>query len=117
MVAFISAAQPLLLQLALAPIDPPTLPVAQNMPPIELVVPADDECRTSFEGRAIAYPDLKESAAAWVRDGRTRARLLADRNASYRCIGGAIFTLQMVGFKDIVVLVDGLEVMIPENGQ
>jgi biopolymer transport protein ExbD len=58
-------------------------------------------CFIEVDGRKVTTDELLAIARPEVKPGRA-ARIDADMaQTPYRCIGGAIYTLQMAGFSDV----------------
>lgn len=57
-------------------------------------------CIIEANGRTVTTEELLSIARPEARSGR-RAHIVSDMPTPYRCIGGAIYTLQMAGFKDV----------------
>ncbi len=75
---------------------------ANGEPAFRVIVQGSTEvCTVTIEGRTIGLDDLPAIARREARPGR-RAHIKADvADAPYRCLGGAIYILQMAGFKDV----------------
>jgi hypothetical protein len=64
-------------------------------------------CSFHVAGRAVTADELLVLARAEAREGR-RARLETDvARTPFRCFGGAIYTLQRAGFRDIATIAPG----------
>lgn len=77
-------------------------PAPATVEPFKVVVrgPAAS-CSIEVEGRKVTTDELFEIAQPEVKPGR-RAHIDSDMTQTpYRCIGGAIYTLQRAGFKDV----------------
>jgi hypothetical protein len=75
---------------------------ASDSAPLEVVVrgPAS-ACTIEIGGRKLTPDELLAIGRAQAKSGR-QAHIVSDMaNTPYRCIGGAIFTLQRAGFKDV----------------
>ena len=59
-----------------------------------------EPCNIEAEGRVVTLQELEAIARPLVKSTQ-RARISGDRTTTYRCIGGIIYTLQMVGFTDV----------------
>jgi hypothetical protein len=58
-------------------------------------------CNIEVDGRKVTMDELLAIARPEARSGR-RAHVDSDMTETpYRCLGGAIYTLQMAGFKDV----------------
>jgi len=58
-------------------------------------------CSIEVEGRKVTTDELFQIAQPEARSGR-RAHIESDMaQMPYRCLGGAIYTLQRAGFKDV----------------
>lgn len=57
-------------------------------------------CSVKVEGRQVTSDQLLEIARREAARKR-RAQLLGDAEVPYRCIGGAIYTLQLAGFSAV----------------
>jgi len=67
-------------------------------------------CSIEVDGRKVTMEELLAIARPEVRSGR-RAHVDSDmKETPYRCLGGAIYTLQMAGFKDV-----GFVAELPSN--
>jgi len=59
------------------------------------------ECSIEVQGKKLDLDELLVLARSEARPGR-RARIDSDMDQTpYRCIGGAIYTLQLAGFKQV----------------
>ena len=68
--------------------------------PFAVTLRGDDPCSIEAEGRVVTLQEL-EAIARPLAKSMQRARIKADRTTTYRCIGGIIYTLQMVGFTEV----------------
>lgn len=61
-------------------------------------------CTIEVGGRTVTPQELLATAGPEAKPGRS-ARILLDTNeVRYRCIGGAIYSLQSAGFEEVIVL-------------
>jgi hypothetical protein len=74
---------------------------SSNGPPLVVAATRDGEgCRVSVEGQRVTNDQLLETGR------RARARrgiVLFDRDTPYKCVGGAVFTLQQAGVRSVDV--------------
>jgi hypothetical protein len=62
------------------------------------------QCSIEVAGRAVPYTELLEIARPQAKPGRSARILLHTNEVPYRCIGGAIYSLQLAGFEEVTVL-------------
>lgn len=70
-------------------------------PLVVFVVASNGQCHTMIDGQNVTSETLLARAQSEMREGR-EARVVAGMSVSYRCIGGAIFTLQRAGFAKVI---------------
>ncbi|MCJ8158135.1 biopolymer transporter ExbD [Sphingomonas sp. LaA6.9] len=76
--------------------------------PFDVAVEAPaSSCSVKVDGQAITMDELLAVARKGALRSR-RARIDANEDTPYRCVGGAIFTLQMAGFKNVGFVGQGL---------
>jgi hypothetical protein len=64
------------------------------------VAQADGRCRLEVEGKRVSSDELiaiVKSRKAWL----GRGQVIGDPKTPYRCIGGAIYSLQLAGFPKV----------------
>lgn len=58
------------------------------------------DCGAAMNGERFSLTDLEAPAERWGREGRA-ASVVWERDVPYRCIGGAIYQLQLAGIRDV----------------
>ncbi|MCC2975422.1 biopolymer transporter ExbD [Sphingomonas sp. PL-96] len=62
------------------------------------------QCSLEVAGRAVTFQELVAVARREVQPGRGARILLPTSEVPYRCIGGAIYSLQTAGFEQVTAL-------------
>lgn len=73
--------------------------------PFDIVVrgPAAS-CTIEVGGRTVTPQELLATARPEAKPGRSARILLTTNEVPYRCVGGAIYSLQSAGFEEVIVL-------------
>ncbi len=77
---------------------------------------SDGDCRLALDGQVVRgkYPDLDEQLIRKAMpDKRGSVNVVGNGNTPYRCIGGVVFLLQRMGYRNIMFASEPP----PKNGQ